>query len=94
MVSSQSAVLIGFIITVVVVGLSGAASLTIFLCIRFRDKYKRGTQTVAPVPASRQQSRQHSRRRRIRTRRNSTSDGSGRLTGILQLMGNCAKVNL
>ncbi|XP_052806615.1 uncharacterized protein LOC128235866 [Mya arenaria] len=63
--SSDSAVLIGFIATLGVVGIAGAATLVVFVCLRWRDYRKRRAVTVAPLP-----SRQRSRRRRSRLSHN------------------------
>jgi hypothetical protein len=73
MAGTGDAVLIGFIITVTLIGIGGGVSLGVFICVKWRECLKRNRIPVAP---SRQPTR---RNRRIRvhnatpqqTRRNS-----------------------
>lgn len=65
---SESAVLIGFIVAIVVVGIAGGVTLTVFICLKYHEYQKRRAMTRV-VPCRR------SRRSRGNRRRNSIHHG-------------------
>ena len=68
---SESAVLIGFIVAIVVVGLAGGVTLSVFICLKYRE-YKKRQSNTRTLP-----SRQRSRRRHRHRHRNSIGTHHG-----------------
>lgn len=73
---SESAVLIGFIVAIVVVGVAGGVTLTVFICLKYHEYQKRRAMTqVLP-------SRQRSRRRGHHNRSRNAVHHGGKLSFI------------
>lgn len=61
---SESAVLIGFIVTIAIVGIAGGVTLAVFICLKWKEYQKRRAMTR--VMPSRQRSRRRNRHHRSR----------------------------
>lgn len=76
---NDGAVLIGFIITIVIVGVAGGTTLIVFICIKWRDYVKR-RHIMRSVLPSRQPTR---RRRRVRVQQASNQLHAGDVYSLL-----------